>query len=281
MDLNSDTLTRSSVFTTPMEERASSVLASALRTSLEFAESEYNRDTAYTAETEYMPYRILVVEDDSDTSQLVRLYLARDGHEVLTASDGLTGLAMAREESPDLILLDLMLPGLDGIEICRELRSYSNVPIIMVTARVEEDDRLVGLDLGADDYVTKPFSPRELAARVRAVLRRTAHEAPDRAPAVLERSRVFLDFSKRQVRVEGIPVTLTRTEFDILAVLMRSPGRVFSREEIIDRVFGDEFDGFDRTIDTHVSNLRRKLHVKPDGPRYISTTYGVGYRFDA
>ena len=228
-----------------------------------------------------MPARILVVEDDADTAQLVRLYLARDGHEVLTASDGLKGLAMAREEAPDLVVLDLMLPGLDGIEICRELRGYSNVPIIMVTARVEEDDRLAGLDLGADDYITKPFSPRELAARVRAVLRRTAVEANDGPGAVLKLGGVSVDFARRAVAVEQEPVTLTRTEFDILAVLMRSPGRVFSREEIIDRVFGDDFDGFDRTIDTHVSNLRRKLQVMADGPRYIVTAYGVGYRFDA
>ena len=174
-----------------------------------------------------------------------------------------------------------MLPGLDGIEICRELRGYSNVPIIMVTARVAEEDRLVGLEVGADDYVTKPFSPRELAARVRAVLRRTAHEAPDRAPSVLERGGVSLDVARREVQVEQEPVELTRTEFDILALLMRSPRRIFTREEIINRVIGDDFDGFDRTVDTHVSNLRRKLQVRPDGPRYIKTAYGVGYRFDA
>ena len=241
----------------------------------------YNQEPSPDAEDKRMPARILVVEDDPDTSQLVRLYLSRDGHEVLTAADGVKGLTLAREETPDLVVLDLMLPGLDGIEICRELRSYSNVPIIMVTARVEEDDRLTGLELGADDYITKPFSPRELAARVRAVLRRTSHEAQERPPAVLERGGVSLDFPRREVRVEEETVSLTRTEFDILTALMRSPGRVFSREEIIDRVFGDDFDGFDRTVDTHVSNLRKKLQVRPDGPRYISTAYGVGYRFDA
>ena len=243
--------------------------------------SGYNQDPSHDAEDERMPARILVVEDDPDTTQLVRLYLARDGHEVLTASDGVKGLTIAREEAPDLVVLDLMLPGLDGMEICRELRGYSNVPIIMVTARVEEDDRLAGLELGADDYITKPFSPRELAARVRAVLRRTSHEAQERPPAVLERGEISLDLPKREVRVEENPVILTRTEFDILAVLMRNPGRVFSREEIIDRVFGDDFDGFDRTVDTHVSNLRKKIQVRPDGPRYITTAYGVGYRFDA
>ncbi len=241
----------------------------------------YNQHSSPDAGDERMPARILVVEDDPDTSQLVRLYLSRDGHEVMAASDGVKGLTMAREEAPDLVVLDLMLPGLDGIEICRELRGYSNVPIIMVTARVEEDDRLAGLELGADDYITKPFSPRELAARVRAVLRRTSHEAQERPAAVLERGGVSLDFARREVFVEGKPASLTRTEFDILAVLMRNPGRVFSREEIIDRVFGDDFDGFDRTVDTHVSNLRRKLQVRSDGPRHITTAYGVGYRFDA
>ena len=245
------------------------------------AANGYNRLHTPDAEARPMPARILVIEDDPDTAQLVRLYLARDGHNVLAASDGVKGLNMAREEAPDLVVLDLMLPGLDGIEICRELRGYSNVPIIMVTARVEEDDRLAGLDLGADDYLTKPFSPRELAARVRAVLRRTAHDAEGAASPVLERGGVALDAALRVVRVERQPVSLTRTEFDILAVLMRNPGRVFSREEIIDRVFGDDFDGFDRTVDTHVSNLRRKLQVRPDGPRFIKTTYGVGYRFDA
>ncbi len=246
-----------------------------------FGANGYNQDSSPDAGDERMPARILIVEDDPDTAQLVRLYLCRDGHEVLTAADGVKGLALAREESPDLIVLDLMLPGLDGIEICRELRGYSNVPIIMVTARVEEDDRLAGLELGADDYITKPFSPRELAARVKAVLRRTAMEANARSPAVLKLGGVSLDFPKRAARVEHRPVALTRTEFDILAVLMRSPGRVFSRDEIIDRVFGDDFEGFDRTIDTHVSNLRRKLQVRPDSPRYIKTAYGVGYRFDA
>ena len=234
-----------------------------------------------TIEVKGLASKVLVVEDDPDTAQLLRLYLARDGHEVLSASDGIKGLRLAREESPDLVVLDLMLPGLDGMEICRELRSYSNVPIVMVTARVEEDDRLAGLELGADDYVTKPFSPREVAARVRAVLRRTAREASEHETEILQRAEVTVDLAKRKVQVSGDEISLTPTEFRILAMLMREAGRVFSRDEIIDRVFGYDFDGFDRTVDTHVSNLRRKLQVRSDGPRYIKTTYGVGYRFNA
>ncbi len=224
---------------------------------------------------------VLVVEDDSDAAQLMRLYLARDGHEVLSASNGIEGLRLAREELPDLIVLDLMLPGLDGLEICQELRIHSSVPIIMVTARVDEDDRLAGLDLGADDYMTKPFSPRELAARVRAVLRRTQRDQTEALPESIEHGAVRVDLGSREVRIAGNEITLTPTEFRILSVLMRQPGRVYSRDEIIDRVFGYDFDGFDRTVDTHVSNLRRKLQIDPDGPRYIRTTYGVGYRFDA
>ena len=226
-----------------------------------------------------MSSRILIVEDDPDTVKLVDLYLRRDGHKVLSARDGLEGLRLVREARPDLVVLDLMLPRLDGMEVCRALREESDVPIVMVTARVEEEDRLTGLDLGADDYVTKPFSPKELAARVRAVLRRTAREALERGPAELEHGDIKVNLRRRTVYTGTTSVTLTPTEFRLLALLMREPGRTFSREQIIDRVFGYDFDGFDRTVDAHVANLRRKLEARRGEPRYIHTIYGVGYRF--
>ena len=215
------------------------------------------------------------------TTELVRMYLARDGHRVLVAADGLEGLRVAGEARPDLVVLDLMLPGLDGMEVCRELRETSDVPVIMLTARVEEADRLAGLDLGADDYVTKPFSPKELAARVRAVLRRAAREAEQDGPEEVSRGGVTLDFRTRAAYSGDSLVVLTPTEFRILTMLIREPQRVFTRDQIIDRVFGYDFDGFDRTVDAHVSNLRRKLKNGGDNSGCISTVYGVGYRFDS
>ena len=225
-----------------------------------------------------MPGRILIVEDDPDTTKLVGLYLARDGHKVLSATDGLEGLRLAREARPDLVVLDLMLPGMDGMEVCRTLRDESMVPIVMLTARVEEADRLAGLDLGADDYVTKPFSPKELAARVRAVLRRTAREALEGGSEELKYEDIAVDLQRRTVHVGNESVTLTPTEFRCLVLLMREPGRTFSRDQIIDRVFGYDFDGFDRTVDAHVANLRRKLSGGRKDANYIHTIYGVGYR---
>ncbi|MCH8087079.1 MAG: response regulator transcription factor [Chloroflexi bacterium] len=227
-----------------------------------------------------MSSTVLIVEDDPATIELVRLYLERDGHKVIAATDGLEGLRLAREEDPDLVVLDLMLPSLDGMGVCRILRDESNVPIIMLTARAGEEDRLAGLDQGADDYITKPFSPRELAARVRAVLRRVARDAMEEGPAELARGAIRVDLRHRMVYVENAQVELTPTEFRMLTLLMREPGRTFSRDQIIDRVFGYDFDGFDRTVDVHVSNLRRKLGEDPDSPRYIKTIYGAGYRFD-
>ena len=223
---------------------------------------------------------VLIVEDDPDTVNLVGLYLNRDGHKVLAARDGLSGLRLAREAKPDVIVLDLMLPRLDGMEICRTLREESNTPIIMLTARVEEDDRLAGLDLGADDYVTKPFSPRELAARVRAVLRRAGREDSDAAGgAVIEYGAIAVDPKRHSARVGETPVSLTPTEFRLLATMMREPGRTFTRAQLIDQVFGFDFDGFDRTVDVHVSSLRRKIERGEKKQRYVHTVYGVGYRF--
>jgi two-component system alkaline phosphatase synthesis response regulator PhoP len=219
--------------------------------------------------------RVLVVDDDAKTVELVKLYLKRDGYHVLTAYEGIEALRLAREGHPDLIVLDLMLPGIDGLEICRTLRSESDVPVIMLTAKTTDQDKLVGLDLGADDYVTKPFSPRELAARVRAVLRRLPGE---RGPAEVKHGELTVNFLKHEAFLEEKPLNLTTVEFKLLAALIKEPGRVFSRAQLIENALGHDFEGFDRTIDVHVLNLRRKLEPDPVHPRYIKTVYGAGYK---
>jgi len=219
--------------------------------------------------------RVLVVDDDTKTVELVKLYLKRDGYRVLTAYDGIEALRLAREGHPDLIVLDLMLPGIDGLEICRTLRAESDVPVIMLTAKTTDQDKLVGLDLGADDYVTKPFSPRELAARVRAVLRRLPGE---RGPAEIKHGELTVNFLKHEAFLTGKPLNLTTVEFKLLAALIKEPGRVFSRAQLIENALGHDFEGFDRTIDVHVLNLRRKLEPDPGHPRYIKTVYGAGYK---
>ncbi len=224
-----------------------------------------------------MAQTILVVDDEARIVKLVRDYLERAGFDVLSAADGETALTLARLEQPDLIILDLMLPAVDGLDVCRRLRQESGVPIIMLTARVEEADRIVGLELGADDYVTKPFSPRELVARVRATLRRASGEV---GPTTLLRvGDVELDTASLEASVAGEPVDLTPTEFQLLATLVRQPGRIFSREQLLEAVHGVAFDGYDRSVDSHIKNLRRKIEPDPRRPRYIQTVYGVGYRF--
>jgi len=223
--------------------------------------------------------RILVVDDDVKTVELVKLYLNRDGYKVLTAYDGIEALNMARQSHPDLIVLDLMLPGCDGLEICRTLKNETDVPIIMLTARTTEDDKLTGLNLGADDYMTKPFSPKELAARVRVILRRLPEETLLRGPAEIKRGDLVINSLNREAYIGGKALHLTPIEFKLLGVLAREPGRVFSREQLIEMVFGYDFDGFDRTVDVHILNLRRKLEPDPDRPRYIKTVYGSGYKF--
>jgi two-component system alkaline phosphatase synthesis response regulator PhoP len=223
--------------------------------------------------------KILVVDDDMKTVELVKLYLNRDGYRVITAYDGVEALRLARESHPDLIVLDLMLPGLDGLEVCQTIRNESDVPIIMLTAMTTEEDRLTGLDLGADDYVTKPFSPKELAARVRAVLRRTPDEALQRGPAEINYGELTLNFVKHEASLTGKPLILTPAEFKLLGALAREPGRVFSRGQLIEKAFGYDFDSFDRTIDVHILNLRRKLEPDPKHPTYIKTVYGAGYKF--
>ncbi len=223
--------------------------------------------------------RILIVEDDHKTADIVGLYLKRDGYQVLTAYDGTKGLELAREERPDLIVLDLLMPGVSGMEVCRTLRRESDVPIIMLTALSTEQDKLEGLDLGADDYVTKPFSPRELAARVRAVLRRTAEDSLYRGPREVERGELKIDFHQQSVKLRGQELHLTPTEFRILATLAREPSRVFSRGQLVNRAFGYDFDGLERTVDVHILNLRRKIERDPNRPQYIKTVYGMGYKF--
>jgi len=223
--------------------------------------------------------RILVVDDDVKTTELVKLYLKRDGYKVFTAYDGVEALRLAKESHPDLVVLDLMLPRLDGFEVFRVLRSSSDVPVIMLTARTTEQDRLAGLDLGADDYVTKPFSPKELAARVRAVLRRLPEETLKRGPEEIEHGDLSVNFAKHEAYIAGRALNLTPVEFKLLGVLIREPERVFSRAQLIEKVFGYDFNGFDRTIDVHIFNLRRKLESAPHHPKYIKMVYGVGYKF--
>jgi len=224
--------------------------------------------------------KVLVVDDDRKTVELARLYLEKNGYRVLTAFTGGDALDAARHKQPDLMVLDLMLPGLDGFDICRILRAEGNkVPIIMLTARTLDEDKLLALDLGADDYVTKPFSPRELVARVRAVLRRV-NNSMDQGPSRIECGSLVVDFVRHEVLRDGRSVAVTPTEFKLLETMVREPGRAFSRLELLDRVFGVDYDGMERTIDVHVMNLRKKIEKDPSSPRFIVTVAGVGYRFE-
>jgi DNA-binding response OmpR family regulator len=224
-----------------------------------------------------MSKRILIVDDEPRIVRVLRGYLEAAGFQAITAYDGMEALAAFRSETPDLIVLDLMLPEVDGLDVARAIRRESDVPIIMLTARVDEADRLIGLELGADDYVTKPFSPREVVARVRAVLRRTGGSEP--TSRVFVAGDVALDLDKRQASVRGRPVELTPTEFDLLATLVENPGRVFSRMQLLDRIQGYTYEGYERTIDAHVKNLRQKIENDPKHPGYILTVYGLGYKF--
>jgi len=222
--------------------------------------------------------RVLIVEDDYKTADIVRLYLEKDGYEVACCHDGRDGLDAVRASPPDLVVLDLLLPGMSGLDVCRALRSEFDVPIIVLTALSTEQDKLNGLNLGADDYVTKPFSPRELAARVRAVLRRTSDEDDLAGPQSLNFEDLNLDLARHVVTVGLREAHLTPTEFRILAVLMREPGRLFSRTQLVDKALGYDYEGLDRTVDVHVLNLRRKIEPDPNQPRYVRTVYGLGYK---
>ena len=220
---------------------------------------------------------ILVVEDDMQIARLVRDYLEHAGFDVIVAGDGEAGLACVRGSRPDMVILDLGLPGRDGLDVTRELRRTSEVPVVMLTARGDEADRIVGLELGADDYVVKPFSPKELVARVRAVLRRT--EARVAGSEVVRAAGVAVDMRRMQVKVDGRPVRLTPTEFHLLATMVRDPGRVFTRGQLLDAVHGVAFESYERAIDAHVKNIRKKIEPGPGRPRYLLTVHGVGYRF--
>jgi len=224
-----------------------------------------------------MHHSILVVDDDKKTVDLLRLYLEREKYRVLAAYDGQQALMLARQKYPSLVILDWMLPKVDGLDVCRILRAESNVPIIMLTAKATEEDTLQGLDLGADDYVTKPFSPRELVARVRVMLRRAyAQEEP---PEELHIGPLLIDFRAHEVWLDRERIDLTPKEFRLLETLAREPGRAFSRLELVQRVFGLDYEGFERTVDVHMMNLRKKIEPSPNEPIYLQTVYGVGYKF--
>jgi DNA-binding response OmpR family regulator len=219
---------------------------------------------------------VMVVDDEPKIVQLARDYLEHAGFAVVVAHDGKAALAAARRERPDLVVLDLGLPELDGLDVARTLREESNVPIVMLTGRSEESDKLVGLEIGADDYVTKPFSPKELVARVRAVLRRAGR--PRGETDVVRVADLVLDIPRLRATVGGRVVDLTPTEFQLLATMAREPGRVFTRSQLLDAVHGVAFESYERAIDAHVKNIRRKLEPTPSSPRYLLTVYGVGYR---
>ncbi len=224
-----------------------------------------------------MPKSILIIEDELELAGILRDYFEAAHYHVETASDGVSGLSIFQHRQPDLVLLDLNLPKMDGLEVAREIRRAGNTPIIMLTARIEETDRLVGLEIGADDYVTKPFSPREVVARVKAVLRRSYGE-----PVVQQSIRhagLEIDLPRHQVRRDGQEIMLTPSEFTLLATLASEPGRVFSRVQLLDALEGGAFAGYERTIDAHIKNLRSKLEPDPRQPRYVQTVFGVGYRF--
>ncbi len=222
--------------------------------------------------------KILVVEDEAKIAEMVRLYLERDGYDVAVATDGRSALDAYRHTNPDLMVLDIMLPEIDGLEVCRAIRRTSDTPIIMLTARVEEVDRLIGLELGADDYVAKPFSPRELVARVRAVLRRSTRPARPAADGQIQVGDLVVDERRHEATAAGARLDLTPTEFRLLATMAREPGRVFSRAQLLDLALGERFEGYERTVDAHIKNLRGKL--APARHCAVETVYGVGYRLE-
>ncbi|MDD5039189.1 MAG: response regulator transcription factor [Dehalococcoidales bacterium] len=223
-----------------------------------------------------MARKILVVDDEKKIVEILKAYLERENYQVITAYDGRSALELARRDSPDLIILDLMLPEVSGWDVCQELRRESDVPVIMLTARDDTTDKVVGLELGADDYVTKPFDPKEIISRIRAVLRRS--EGKTAAKTTLNVGYISIDAEKRLVRRGDSNIELTPIEFEILKVLVENPGRVYSRMQLLDKVQGDAYEGYERTIDSHIKNLRRKLELDPEHPGFIITVYGVGYK---
>lgn len=225
-----------------------------------------------------MNEKILVVDDEESILELVAFNLTQAGFRPITTKDGLEGLEMARRDKPDLIVLDVMLPGLDGLEICRVLRKETDIPILMLTARKTESDKVIGLDLGADDYLTKPFSPRELVARIKAVMRRSGSEALS-SPNILERGELVINPAKHEVFVRGEKIVLTFKEFELLKLLASHPGRVFTREYLLERLWDDGIFSDTRTIDVHIRHLREKVEANPGVPEYIQTVRGLGYKF--
>lgn len=224
-----------------------------------------------------MKRKILVVDDDQKLVDLVKLYFEKDDYQVLEAYDGIKALELFRQREPDLIVLDLMLPKMDGLKVCRRIRQESDVPIIMLTAKTSEQEKIEGLDLGADDYVTKPFSPGELLARVRAVLRRAEERE---GPAEITYGDLTVNFHRHDVFLADERVELTPTEFKLLATLIKQPGRAFDRVQLIHAALGYEYEGFERTIDVHIKNLRKKIEPHPQDPIYIKTVFGIGYKFE-
>jgi DNA-binding response OmpR family regulator len=238
--------------------------------------------------------KILIIEDEANIAQVLRLYLEQAGYAVLTASDGIAGLELHAREHPDLIILDLMLPALDGMEVCRRIRSWANTPILMLTARQGEEDRIAGLDIGADDYLVKPFSPREVVSRIKAILRRSVPVASATANSTLSTAdepltenphehlrfdNLYINIPARRVEVAGQSISLTAKEFDLLMTMAASPDRVFTRETLLNQIWGYTYLGDGRTVDVHVGTLRKKLETTAEIPHYIQTVWGVGYKF--
>lgn len=228
-----------------------------------------------------MPSRVLVVDDEAAIVELVAYNLRREGFDVLTENDGQEGLKRALQDKPDLVVLDVMLPGLSGLDVCRSIRHETDIPVIMLTARKDELDRILGLELGADDYVTKPFSPRELVARVKAILRRVNRPVDkDAAEAEsVDHHGLKITLDKREALLDGTPLQLTFTEFELLSILAKNPGRAFTRDDLLVKVWGQDFFGDARTVDVHIRHLREKLQEDLQAPRFIETVRGVGYRF--
>ena len=223
-----------------------------------------------------MNKKILIVDDEKKIADILKAYLEREGYRVMTAFDGRSALESARTGSPDLILLDLMLPEVSGWDVCKELRTKSSVPIIMLTARDDTTEKIIGLELGADDYITKPFDPKEVVSRVKAVLRRSECARPEKA--VFEVGDITIDTEKRLVKRGETSIDLTPNEFELFRVLASSPGRVYSRMQLLDEIQGDAYEGYERTIDSHIKNLRKKIEPDPENPSYILTVFGVGYK---
>jgi DNA-binding response OmpR family regulator len=222
--------------------------------------------------------KVLIVDDEKKIVEIIKAYLEREGYQTITAFDGKTALDLALNQNPDLVVLDLMLPEVSGWDVCRALRKGSDVPIIMLTAKDEVTDKIVGLEMGADDYITKPFAPKELVSRVRAVLRRTENKTRPRD--IIRIADLSIDTARRQVHRKDGLIELTPNEFDLLRVMAENPGRVFSRMQLLDKVQGDAYEGYERTIDSHIKNIRKKLEIDPEHPRYIITVFGVGYKME-